>query len=112
MLELIPLEDHETKRLNTHFSQIYKKRIPIRYIAIGFGSVSWASFQIFQLICLIFTGLLALQGKIQPGDVVMYQTYFYNCRQLSFGDHHPRSNDPQREWNQLVLSGKSWVLVK
>lgn len=41
-----------------------------------FGSVSWASFQVFQVICLGFTGWLAVQGKILPGDVVMYQTYF------------------------------------
>ena len=62
--------------MNTHFSQIYKKGFQLDILQSVFGSVSWASFQIFQLICLIFTGLLALQGKIQPGDVVMYQTYF------------------------------------
>lgn len=82
VIELAPiarahsLEDHETRRLNTHFSQIYKKGFQLDILQSVFCSVSWASFQIFQLICLIFTGLLALQGKIQPGDVVMYQTYF------------------------------------
>ncbi len=82
VIELAPiarahsLEEHETKRLSTHFSQIYKKGFQLDVLQSVFGSVSWASFQVFQLICLVFTGILALQGKIQPGDVVMYQTYF------------------------------------
>ena len=41
-----------------------------------FGSTSWAVFQIFQLICLVFTGGLAYYGEITVGDVVLYQTYF------------------------------------
>ena len=41
-----------------------------------FGSVSWASFQLFQVLCLAFTGYLAYKNIIRPGDVVMYQTYF------------------------------------
>ncbi|WP_165006187.1 MULTISPECIES: ABC transporter ATP-binding protein [unclassified Enterococcus] len=82
VIELAPisrahaLEKHETSRLNDHFSQIYKKGFHLDILQSVFGSVSWASFQIFQLVCLIFTGVLALQGRIQPGDVVMYQTYF------------------------------------
>ncbi|OJG83370.1 ABC transporter transmembrane region [Enterococcus ratti] len=70
------LEHYETKRLNTHFSQIYKKGFQLDILQSVFGSVSWASFQLFQLVCLVFTGILALKAKIQPGDVVMYQTYF------------------------------------
>lgn len=82
VIELAPiarahgLEKHETTRLNKHFTQIYEKGFHLDILQSVFGSVSWASFQIFQLICLIFTGILALQGRIQPGDVVMYQTYF------------------------------------
>lgn len=82
VIELAPiarahaLEKHETSRLNHHFSQIYQKGFHLDILQSVFGSVSWASFQIFQLICLIFTGILALQNRIQPGDVVMYQTYF------------------------------------
>ncbi|MGG5359504.1 MULTISPECIES: ABC transporter ATP-binding protein [unclassified Enterococcus] len=82
VIELAPiarahaLEKHETNRLNHHFTQIYQKGFHLDILQSVFGSVSWASFQVFQLICLIFTGILALQNRIQPGDVVMYQTYF------------------------------------
>lgn len=33
-------------------------------------------FQAFQIICLAFTGYLAVKGKISVGEVVLYQTYF------------------------------------
>ena len=33
-------------------------------------------FQIFQVICLAFTGYLAIGGKIQAGDITLYQSYF------------------------------------
>ena len=41
-----------------------------------FGSVGWAIFQIFQVICLAFTGYLAIRGSIQVGDITLYQSYF------------------------------------
>ena len=41
-----------------------------------FGSVGWAIFQIFQVICLAFTGYLAVKGSIQVGDITLYQSYF------------------------------------
>ena len=41
-----------------------------------FGSVGWAVFQVFQVICLAFTGYLALKGRILAGDITLYQSYF------------------------------------
>lgn len=41
-----------------------------------FGSVGWAIFQIFQVLCLAFTGILALKGNILAGDITLYQSYF------------------------------------
>ena len=41
-----------------------------------FGSVSWAVFQIFQVVCLAFTSYLAYNKKIQVGDITLYQSYF------------------------------------
>jgi len=82
MIELVPiarahaLEKQEVNRLNYRFQQILAKGFHLDIIQSVFGSVSWASFQIFQIICLVFTGILALKGKITPGEVVMYQTYF------------------------------------
>jgi ATP-binding cassette, subfamily B, bacterial len=82
MIELVPiarahaLEKQEVKRLNHRFQQILLKGFHLDIIQSLFGSVSWASFQIFQIICLVFTGILAYRGSITPGEVVMYQTYF------------------------------------
>lgn len=82
MVELIPvtrahaLEETETQKLDSQLKNVAKHGFRLDMIQSFFGSVSWASFQIFQVICLGFTGWLAAQGKILPGDVVMYQTYF------------------------------------
>jgi ATP-binding cassette, subfamily B, bacterial len=82
MIELVPiarahaLENQEVRRLNHRFQQILTKGFHLDIIQSLFGSVSWASFQLFQIICLVFTGILALRGSITPGEVVMYQTYF------------------------------------
>ncbi|MCM1268212.1 MAG: ABC transporter ATP-binding protein/permease [Bacteroidales bacterium] len=82
MVELIPvtrahaLEETETKKLDSQLKNVAEHGFKLDMIQSFFGSVSWASFQIFQVICLAFTGWLAVQGKILPGDVVMYQTYF------------------------------------
>lgn len=82
MVELIPvtrahaLEDVETKKLNTQLKKTAEKGFRLDVIQSLFGSISWASFQIFQVVCLGFTGYLAARGTILPGDVVMYQTYF------------------------------------
>jgi ATP-binding cassette subfamily B protein len=82
MIELVPiarahaLESQEVTRLNHRFQQILTKGFHLDIIQSVFGSVSWASFQFFQIICLVFTGILALRGSITPGEVVMYQTYF------------------------------------
>lgn len=82
MVELIPvtrahaLEEVETRKLNAQLKKTAEKGFRLDVIQSLFGSISWASFQIFQVICLGFTGYLAAKGTILPGDVVMYQTYF------------------------------------
>lgn len=82
MVELIPvtrahaLEETETRKLHTQLKNVEREGFQLDMLQSFFGSISWASFQIFQVICLGFTGYLAVKGDIQPGDVVMYQTYF------------------------------------
>ena len=82
MVELIPvtrahaLEETETRKLDSQLKNVAAHGFKLDMIQSFFGSVSWASFQIFQVICLGFTGYLAAKGTIRPGDVVMYQTYF------------------------------------
>jgi ATP-binding cassette subfamily B protein len=38
--------------------------------------VGWAVFQLFQIVCLAFTGYLAVRGRIMAGDITLYQSYF------------------------------------
>lgn len=82
MIELIPvtrahaLEDVETQRLDSKLENVASEGFKLDVLQSYFGSVSWAAFQVFQVICLGFTGYLAVKGEILPGDVVMYQTYF------------------------------------
>ena len=82
MVELIPvtrahaLEDSETEKMDRQLRTVAEEGLKLDVIQSFFGSINWASFQLFQVLCLAFTGFLAFQGTIKPGDVVMYQTYF------------------------------------
>ncbi len=53
-----------------------RKAIRLDVIQALFGSVGWAIFQVFQVVCLGFTGFLALKGSVGPGDIHFYQSYF------------------------------------
>ena len=82
MVELIPvtrahaLEDSETEKIDRQLKNVADEGLKLDVIQSFFGSINWSSFQLFQVLCLAFTGWLAFQGTIRPGDVVMYQTYF------------------------------------
>ncbi len=82
MVELIPvtrahaLEDNETEKMDRQLRTVAEEGLKLDVIQSLFGSINWASFQLFQVLCLAFTGWLAFRGTIKPGDVVMYQTYF------------------------------------
>ncbi len=82
MVELIPitrahaLEKQETQKMDYQLEHVAEKGLKLDMIQTYFSSVSWVCFQLFQVICLGFTGYLASQGKISVGEVVMYQTYF------------------------------------
>jgi len=82
MVELIPvtrahaLEKQETKKIDSQLVNVAKKGLKLDLIQAYFSSISWVSFQVFQIICLGFTGYIALKGDITIGEVVLYQTYF------------------------------------
>lgn len=82
MVEMLPvtrahgLENQEIRKMDKQLAKVSKKGLSLDIIQSLFGATSWAVFQIFQLICLVFTGSLAYYGKITVGDVVLYQTYF------------------------------------
>lgn len=82
MVELIPvtrahaLEKQETKKMDSQLVHVAEKGLKLDMIQTYFSSISWVCFQLFQVICLGFTGYLAYRGSISVGEVVMYQTYF------------------------------------
>ncbi len=82
MIEMIPvtrahaLEQKETDKMDHQLRHVAKSGLRLDMVQSYFSSISWVAFQIFQVLCLGFTGYLASQGKISVGEVVMYQTYF------------------------------------
>lgn len=82
MVELIPvtrahaLEEKEIQRMSNQLFTVAEKGYKLDVIQSLFGSVGWAIFQIFQVLCLAFTGILALKGNILAGDITLYQSYF------------------------------------
>lgn len=82
MVELIPvtrahaLEEEETRKMSGQLEAVAEKGYKLDVIQSLFGSVGWAIFQVFQVICLAFTGVLALRGSVLPGDITLYQSYF------------------------------------
>lgn len=82
MVEMIPvtrahaLEKKETSKMEKQLVNVADKGLKLDMIQTYFSSISWCTFQIFQVVCLAFTGYLAAKSVISIGDVVMYQTYF------------------------------------
>lgn len=82
MIEMIPvtrahaLEQQETDKMDYQLRHVAKSGLRLDIVQSYFSSISWVAFQVFQVLCLGFTGYLASKGKISVGEVVMYQTYF------------------------------------
>lgn len=82
MVELIPvtrahaLEEEEVQKMRGQLFAVAEKGYRLDVIQSLFGSVGWAIFQIFQVVCLGFTGFLAIKGTVMPGDITLYQSYF------------------------------------
>ncbi len=82
MVELVPvtrahaLEDEEVEKMSTQLMTVAEKGYKLDVIQSLFGSVGWAIFQVFQIICLAFTAYLAFVKRILPGDITLYQSYF------------------------------------
>lgn len=82
MIEMIPvtrahaLEQKETDKMDSQLCHVAKSGLRLDMVQSYFSSISWVAFQVFQVLCLGFTGYLASKGSISVGEVVMYQTYF------------------------------------
>ncbi len=82
MVEMIPvtkahgLERIETKKINQSLQDVQQKAVRTDTVQNLFGASAWAAFQLFQLACLCFTGILAYKGKISVGEIALFQSYF------------------------------------
>lgn len=82
MVELVPvtkahaLEQTELEKIKTLLEGTAEKGYRLDMIQAHFGAVSWCVFQLFQVVCLCFSGYMALRGFIQIGDVTFYQSSF------------------------------------
>ena len=70
------LEDREVKKLSLSLKDVANSGLRVDVTQSMFGACSWATTQLFQLGCLIFSSLLAFKGLIQVGDISLYQSYF------------------------------------
>nr|WP_246428033.1 ABC transporter ATP-binding protein [Paenibacillus phyllosphaerae] len=82
MVEMIPvtrahgLEKVEIQRIDDTLRNIQGKGRKLDLLEAYFGASNWVTFQIFQVLCLFFTAILAYRGQIPVGDIVMYQGFF------------------------------------
>lgn len=83
MIELVPvtrahaLEEKEIKKITNEVTDVAHKGYKLDFIQSLFGSVIWVLMSLAQVVCLIFTGYLAVRGTIKNiGDITLYQTYF------------------------------------
>ena len=82
MLDMIPvtkahgLENEEISSVEDNIKTLKEKGLILDKVNAYFGSTTYVATQIMSAICLFFTGFMALKGKIQVGDVVLYQSYF------------------------------------
>lgn len=82
MVELIPvtrahaLEEQEIEKMEQQLNEVAEKGYRLDIIQANFGAVGWCVFQVFQALCLGFTGYMAYKGEISVGDIALYQTYF------------------------------------
>ena len=82
MVELIPvtrahaLEEEEVQKMSGQLFAVAEKGYRLDVIQYDSRPVWAGIFQIFQVVCLGFTGFLAIKGTVMPGDITLYQSYF------------------------------------
>ena len=84
MIDMIPvtkahgLEDEEILELEEKIRILKEQGLLVDKVNAFFCAIIWVASQIMSGVCLFFTAWLAMEGKIQIGDVVLFQSYFNN----------------------------------
>ena len=70
------LENREIRKMTTRLNEVANTGFRLDMVQALFGSCSWVVFNIFQLVCLVFSAWMAYSGQILVGDISLYQSYF------------------------------------
>jgi len=82
MIEMIPvtkahgLEEEEINKLNESINRLKNSGLKLDKTGGYFSSVNWVTYNIITNMFVIFASVMAFYGRIQIGDIVMYQTFF------------------------------------
>ena len=82
MMELIPvtkahgLENQEIENITGKIEVLKNKGVSLDVTNEFFASIVFVLTQLMSCLCLIYSGWLAYIGKIQVGDIVVFQSYF------------------------------------
>ncbi len=82
MMELIPvtkahgLENEEIKNLTGKIETLKDKGVALDVTNQFFAAIIFVLTQLMSCLCLVYSGWLALTGKIHVGDIVIFQSYF------------------------------------
>ncbi len=85
------LQKDESRRVDKYLSKIQKSGTKLDTVNTLFGSLSYVSLQVFQLVCLTFSALMARGGWISVGSIALFQSYFANLlsKVISLVNHTP-----------------------
>ena len=70
------VENYEIRRLTGRLGATANTGYHMDVLNARFGSASWCTITLFQLLCLVFSSYMAFEGKIQVGDISLFQSYF------------------------------------
>ena len=70
------LEQHEVSEFDSGVSELTQIGLKVDGTLAFFGSCSWVLSNLLMLLNLIVCSVLALEGKIRVGDIVLYQSLF------------------------------------
>ena len=82
MIEMIPvtkahgLENEEIQKLEQNIKNLKAEGLVFDRTNAYFASFVWVAGQLLSALCLLFSGYLAIKGRIGIGDIVLYQSYF------------------------------------
>ena len=82
MLEMVPvtrahaLEEDEIAKMTNQVRNVAARGYKLDVVQSVFGAANWALLGFFSVICLAFSVLLAINGRIEVGDISLYQSYY------------------------------------